>query len=395
MRSLKTISRRARVVELVLALSILTGCSSDKVISPSPIVGPPSTVDVVYCTGSQPTWVAFQDGDGRWTQAQPVQADGKTVFRHAFTANRAGVAVTRLFRNDLTALSIQYGAPEELAIVGDTNPSHCGPVISKTLLGTVSGLDTNDVAIISAGFGSRDLSFPAEGNSFALRGLVTGPQDILATRSTRVNNSQVLTSIILRRNPELPDSATLPVLDFNSAESFVPAVAHVTINGLGPEGASSHTQLRTRFSQNTITFLTSSPTAATRTYYAIPEEHLQRGDVQILSATANPTAAINSIRSASIFFRTPVDQTLTLGAPVTDPAFSTVATEPSLRVRAQFAQQADYDRLTGISFQQGQSTIVTVSMTATYASLATGYGLVVPDLSGVAGFTIGSLQLIT
>src|SRR5207249_11101347 len=150
----------------------------------------------------------------------------------------------------------------------------------KTLVGTVAGLDTNEVAVISAGFGSREVTSPLEDNSFSLRGLITGPQDILAVRSTRANNSELLTRIILRRNPELPDSATLPVLDFDSDESFAPMVTNVRIVGLGPEGAQSQTQLRTQFSQSLLTFLTSSPNSATRTYFALPESRLEPGDLQ-------------------------------------------------------------------------------------------------------------------
>jgi len=385
-RSLETMLRRAWIAELMLTMSILSACS-DNATAPRPVVTPViSTADVAFCSGSQPNWVAFQDGDGAWTQAQPMVVGPYIAFRYAFTTNRAAVATVRAFAHGLTALSIQYGVPGEMAIVGDTNPAHCGPVVARTLLGTVAGLDTNEIATISAGFGARELTFPAEGNSFALRGLINGPQDILATRSTRLNGIETLTRVILRRNPELPDSATIPVLDFDSPESFAPVVANVTINGLGVEGASSHTQLRTDHSESLLTFLTNSPVAATRTYFAIPEARLQAGDLQILSATANSSTA-NTILSAAVYFRSPVDQTLTLGAPVVEPILTTVAATPVLRLRARFAPQDEYDRLTLISFQQGPNTVVTVGMTAAYAGLnSTGYDLILPDLSSAAGF---------
>jgi hypothetical protein len=88
-----------------------------------------------------------------------------------------------------------------------------------------------------------------------------------------------------------------------------------------------------------------------------------------------------------VYFHSPVDQTVALGAPVTVPAFSTMATTPSLRLRAAFDGQQDYDRMTGISYQQGQNTLVSVGMTAAYAALGhAGYALIVPDLSAVSGF---------
>lgn len=385
-RSPNMIIKRAKFVELILTLSILAGCNSDKVTSPIVTYPQPTLVDVAYCPGSAPDWVAFQDGNGAWAQAQPTLVGNHVTFRHTFTNDRGAIATAREFEGSLTTLDVEYGAPNELATVGDTNPVHCGPPVSKTLLGTVSGLGTNDVVNVNAGFGTRDFAFPAQGNSFSLPGLASGPQDILATLVTQANGANVLSRIILRRSPEQPDSATLPVLDFGSSEAFAPAVANVTIAGLGPEGAQLLTQLSTPYSKNQISFLTSSAFAATRTFYAVPQARLREGDMQVMNVTASPTVS-NIIRSAAVYFRSPVDQTLTLGAPATVPALSLVSTTPSLRLRAIFDRQQDYDRLTAITYQQGLNTVVSVAMTSTYADLtATGYELIMPDLSGAQGF---------
>ena len=380
------IIRRAKFVELILTLSILAGCSSDKVTSPIVTDPQPTLVDVAYCAASAPAWVAFQDGNGAWAQAQPQLVGNHVVFRHPFTNDRGAVATARDFANGLTTLDVEYGVPTELATVGDTNPVHCGALVSKTLLGSVSGLGANDVVNVMAGFGTRDLAYPAQGNSFSLPGLASGPQDILATLITQENGANVLSRIILRRSLEQPDSTTLPVLDFASNEAFAPAVSNVTIGGLGPEGAHLLTLLNTPYSRNQISFLSNSASAATRAFYAVPQARLREGDTQVLNVTASPTVG-SLIRSAAVYFRSPVDQTLTLGAPATVPAFSTVATTPSLRLRAIFDRQQDYDRLTSVTYQQGLNTVVSVSMTSTYADLtATGYDLVVPDLAGVQGF---------
>jgi hypothetical protein len=386
-RSLRSIIARATIAELILALSILAGCSSDKINAPQPIIGPSTAVEVPFCAGLEPSWVAFQDGNGAWTQALPVIAGQKVTFVHSFTADRGAIATVRLFRNGLRTLDVQYGLPAELAIVGDTTPAHCALPVSQTLLGTVAGIDTNEVAQINAGFGTRDLVALGEGNTdFALPSLIAGPQDILATRISRLSGTNVLTRVILRHTPPLPDSTKLPVIDFNSTEAFPPVVGNVTVNGVGPEGATSRTRVHTALSENQISFLTSSETAPSRTFSAIPESRLQPNALQVLSATANPTAA-NIIRSAEVYFRAPVDQTLSLGAPATMPALSTIAATPSLRLRAKFDIQPDYDRLTGITYQQGQSPVVTVSMTAAYAALSnSGYDLIVPDLSTAPGF---------
>jgi hypothetical protein len=95
----------------------------------------------------------------------------------------------------------------------------------------------------------------------------------------------------------------------------------------------------------------------------------------------------NVIRSASVYFRSPADRTLTFGAAPVAPVLTVVASTPTLRLRAYFAAQADYDRFAAINFQQGQNTLVSVSMTRAYSELAAaGYDLVVPELSAVQGF---------
>ena len=378
--------RPGAVALIVLALSVAAACSDSTTSPPVIDPGPSTAVDVPFCAGLEPNWVAFQDGDGAWTQAQPIVTGQRVSFHHEFAANRGAVATARVFAHGLTALSIQYGAPAELAIVGDTVPVHCGPELSKTLLGSVAGLGDNELATINASFNARDNVAPPS-TDFQLSNLPAGPQDILATRTTRVPGSDVVTRVIFRRNLDLPDGATLPVIDFNSTEAFAPVLASVTVGGMGPEGASVNTLLRTPNSQAIWSIGTRATNApATRAYLGIPENKLQSADLQILIAQANPTTAAE-IRSASVYFRSPGDRTITLGAPVTAPTLSTVATAPALRLRARFGPQAEYDRQTAVSFQQGDNTIVAVAMTATYASLAgAGYDLVVPDLSAATGF---------
>ena len=57
----------------------------------------------------------------------------------------------------------------------------------------------------------------------------------------------------------------------------------------------------------------------------------------------------------------------------------------AVRLRARFAGQPDYDRYTSINFQQG-NTVVSLSMSRAYATIAGGYELVVPELTSVPDF---------
>jgi hypothetical protein len=167
---------------------------------------------------------------------------------------------------------------------------------------------------------------------------------------------------------------------------FQPAARTVTLVGLGPEGAFTQSSFRTTRSEHVVAFVTSQPTTATRAYLAIPDARLQPGDVQALLATTAPTEG-HVRRTTALYFRTPADRTLTLGALPIAPTLAIEASAPTLRPRARLVQQADYDRLTSVAWQQGPNTIVTVSMTPEYAARSTGgYDLIVPELTGVSGF---------
>ena len=338
-----------------------------------------STVDVTYCPGLEPVWLAFQDGDGAWTRTLPVQRDGKVVFTHTFTSNRGGVATT-VVAGALSSVSVQFGAPAELAIVGDTIPQFCTGQ-AKALLGTVAGLGANETAFINAGFFARASAHP-EREEFGLGDLPAGPQDILVTRTTRTNGADVITAMILRHTPDLPDSTILPVFDFNSTEAFAPVTAHLTIEGLGAEGGAATTLFQTPSSRDVVSFIED---AANATYAALPEGRLQPNDLQVINALSRPTAS-NQVRRSTLYFRAPVDRTIQLGPLTPAPAFSTVARQPALRVRALFPEQPEYDRGVTVSYQQG-SRINVVSMTSAYAAATgTGLDLVIPDFGGVDGF---------
>jgi hypothetical protein len=192
--------------------------------------------------------------------------------------------------------------------------------------------------------------------------------------------------MIIRRLPAVVDGASVAPFDFASAESFAPAAANFTIQNLPAEGGPATLSLRTANAESIIAFLTSPGTATTRPYPGVPESRLEPADLHILTVSAGSPTLFGT-RSSTVYFHSPVAQTITLGAPVSAPALSVLSTTPTLRLRARFDDQPDYDRLTSITYHQARAATVTVSMTAAYAARsATGYDLVLPDLSSVAGF---------
>ena len=369
---------RSLVLLLVTAVS---ACSHD--VSSSPPPPPPTNVAVAYCAGLEPDWVAFQDGDGAWTHAQPTVSGPNTTFRAQLSADRGAIAMVSR-SGGFSLVSVFYGTPAELETVGDTNPRHCFPAIGQTLLGTAIGINTGEVAFVGASFGSRVRV--GVDSTFELKALPSGPRDLLATRFAHANGTGPITRMILRRDIDVPDGTLLPVFDFASAEAFPPAIANVTLDGLGAESAASGTRLLASHDEISVTLATNLTADVTRPYFALPETQLGAGDLQIVSANTN-AATTGSARSTTLYFRAPSDRTLAFGALLIQPTFTTVATVPALRLRAHFVPQNDYDRATVISYQQDSTLFVTVTMTAAYAAgSANGYDLVNPDLSGAAGF---------
>lgn len=362
---------------------LLTACSDAITsVSPPPPPPPPANVSVAYCSGLEPMWVAFQDGDGAWTRALPAIVNNTVVFQANMSSSRAGIATVTPAAG-FTFLHVFYGAPDELETLGYTSPRSCGPPSVKTLLGNVAGLDSSDFAIIRGGSEAQALAFP--GIEFELNVVPPGPQDILATRITRTGNSDTMTKIILRRGIDLADGATLPLLDFSSAEAFVPATANISLAGAGA-GAAISTRLITSGFNSTYGVVTGQDIGTIKPYFVIPEAQLLPGDLQVLNASGHG-AAPSSVRSASRFFRAVQDYTIGLGADVVPPTLTTIATSPTLRLRARFVNQAEYSRETSVTYQEDSTRVVSVSMTADYVLQIGGvYDLLIPELTQVAGF---------
>jgi hypothetical protein len=191
--------------------------------------------------------------------------------------------------------------------------------------------------------------------------------------------------MILRRVPALPDGVTLPPFDFKSTEAFQPVQHNVTFAGTGGAALTAYTGLRTEHSNNVVTFLATGGAATTSSYYAIPGSRLaERGEIQSIGATTGPVGSV--VRSATTFFRSPQDVTLNFGVVPVAPSLSIVAAVPTVRLRASFVVQDDYDRFASINFQQGATTVVSLSMTEPHARLGGGWDMTIPELSAVPGF---------
>jgi len=368
-----------KAISLLLLAVMVAACSDS--ITPPPPPPPPNTITVAYCDPYAPLWVAFQDGDGAWTRAQPVVSAGKTEFTHSFTTGRGAIAKVSQGGPGLTSLSILYGTPEDLTTASINSPRFCGAPL-KTLHGSVAGLDTNELALIQSGYIAEALV--SGGEPFDLPQILPGPRDVLATRLTRTNGINLLSALILRHGIDVPNGATIPVFDFTAPEAVAPVTAHVTLGGT--DSAFVTTGFQTSNFLNTFSLPAQAVPGPVQPYLAIPEPRLAAGDLQILRANIH-NAGFNGSRSAVLYFRAPTDRELVLGPEAAAPTFTTVARSPSLRISAHFAEQQAYDRMTAITYQEDSTRQVAILQTAGYAALAGVSDLVIPDLSGVDGFS--------
>jgi len=380
-KSFRVVTSRWLVVPAIIVCSALLACSDDPV-APSPV--PEHAVAVTYCAATAPTWVAFRDGDGSWTREMPNGAGARTTFHHVFTSNRAAIAsLTPVFDGQFTVLRVLYGTPAELSTEGDTTALDCDVGPGKTLRGNVSGIDTTQLAAISVGPFAHTSVRPRLGLDFTVDGVASGPQDLLATRTT---DGPLPTRLIVRREIDLPNGALIPNLDFESNEAFDVVTANVGLENLGGDAAVNFTSLLTAHGTFTLPFA-SRIVSSTQPYVALPGDKLLAGDLQRLHISTNDST---TNRTADVYFRLPGDRAVRLGDRIARPTISTIAgggTDGTIRLRARFVPQSDYDRLTTVVYEQSaRSTFVVVSMTSAYAVLSGGYDLDVPDLSGAAGF---------
>jgi hypothetical protein len=344
----------------------------------APRPAPEHLIAASYCAAVAPTWVAFRDGDGAWERAQPEIADGKTRFRHAFTSSRAAIASFAPIDGALTLLRVLYGTPAELATESDTTDSDCFEGNFKTLHGTVSGLDATQAAFVGIGSTGRAAILPRFGLDFTIDGVAPGSQDLLASRTSPLGAPR----LIVRRGLDLAEGSEIPSLDFAAAEAFDMVVPSLTIVNGGANGAVNLSVLRTAHGEFFLP-IASSGAGSTQPYFGIPADKLLGGELEQLEVTSNGATS----RVAEVYFRSPTNRTVTLGDDITAPAISAIAGSIQPRLRAHYAEQADYDKLTSVVYQQPTSNgFIAISMTPAYAALAGGYDIDVPDLLNTPGF---------
>ena len=341
-----------------------------------------STVTVSYCAANAPIWLAYQDGNGAWTRATPNA--GTTTYSFQIASGKLGVATVDTVGTGFD-LGITYATTAEAnGFAGAAQLGACG---TKTVNGTVANVSNTQFASVTLGYSSKFV-IPITSSAFSLTNVAAGSQDLFAARLN--SSTSRADKLILRRGLNIADGGSLAVLDFNAAEAFAPTTANVSVSGLGADTAKVISLFNgTRGSTFGLLGTISDVLAASgaKPFDAVPLAQMASGELQQLFASADVANSTTSSRIAGVFFRSPVDVTLTLGPVLSAPTVTRIAGGAYSRARAQVGAQTEYNRYFTADFSQS-SLFRSTTITATSGYTGGGaWDLSIPDLSGASGWS--------
>ncbi len=334
--------------------------------------------------GTIPVFAAVQDGNGPFTVA--TITNGTITFTLA-SGRGAIVSVTATATNYTT--SYMYGTQAEL----NTGAVTCQTTSTgtKTVNGSVANVALTDVAYISVG-GAIAFVLPVTGNTFSVQNVPDGTIDAVASRvtQTQVGNSftQVMNKGIIRRGLNPATGSTLPVFDFNAAESFTPVTKTLTLGALGTDQAIVLESFLTANGSTGILFNElAGSSAATHQFPTVP--NTITGDLHLVTAIASTGVAPTTTRTVGAYMKDGADKTLNFGAAMGAVTISSAAATPTARLRVQHTIESDYNKYQSVALGQssgGISRAVSISVSAAYLNGSTAFDITMADLSGLSGF---------
>lgn len=340
-----------------------------------------------FCQASGvPVWFAFQDGNGPWTAVAGVS----NVFSFSMGSGTGGVAYVIPDGSDY-AVTVQYGTMQELSQFGS---GLCASATgTKTIMGNVLNLGPTEQANISFGDASA-VVFPGGGTSFTLQNVLDGARDLMAGRvAIGVGGGGVTYTMnagVIMRGINPANGSTITV-DFAGSQAFTPVMSNLAINNLGTDVAQVSVGYSTAGGSSGSLYFEPAGTAGTaRQFAGVPASAQVSGDLHLLTVSAFPSGGVPStFRSASRYFATAGDQTVTMGPDLGAVTVTTAATSPYVRPHAQYNIQAEYNRYwyAGWSQTAGATTrAVVLSASAGYLGSASVFDFTLPDFSSVAGW---------
>ena len=364
-----------------------TGGGGEQDVNLQIVVAPPSTgaIKWTFCPNGSPVFsFSVKDGSGPWTRVVPT-ADG---LQYAFdvTQSTASVATVTLDSGVARTTVYQYTAAEMTARAASECTLFPG-VTNRSVSGAVTGLGNGDLSTEAMGWWTGSTG----GNgSYSLENLPSGLLDLVAARGNLdALLSFAVSKIIIRRGVNPASGGTNPVLDFNAAEAFAPALSTWTFGNTGgaPFGVTE------RFSTvGAIGSLSSIPgienPATTRTLYGVPPALSVAGDLHQVIATIGTLVVGGPSRQIITYARTLADRSVSFGSTLPAPTVSSIGGAAVGRLRIQGTLPAEYNSGVSLDVKSTGSNarFATVYATRGFLGAGSSYDIQMPDLTATTGW---------
>lgn len=334
-----------------------------------------SAVRLDYSTcalANKPVFVAYQDGTGAWTHA----AGSADVYTFNIASATGAIAVVTPGTNFIT--TINYMSQSELAAF---TGACAASATSKTINGTLAGVTTGFLASISMGGGGAVVLGPA--TTFQLVGVAGGSQDLVAYNRNTATPGAVIDRLVLRRNLNVADNGSVPLIDFGSVEAAAPTTSTITLTGTVAGATITQAQSYLTGAACTSHLLyTKTGTSATIFAYGVPTAMQLASDYYNLSLTALDLTG--SSRQVSSSFHTLADKTIALGATVSATVTDVTGASLYRRLQSVLTLPSDYQSAT-LSYTSVFANSVFITQSAGYIGGTTAVALTMPDLAA-AGY---------
>ena len=333
----------------------------------------------------QVLWFAFQDGSGPWTPVTGVNG----LYRFNITAASGGYTYV-LLQGTVTQTVVQYLTRAELTSAPiDLCPA---AAVTKTVNGTVTGLGTTDFAAFWLGAGSATSNV---NGAFSMSNVRQGTHDFVAYRHdqlrdvTGTGNSD---RAVIRRDQNIAAGGSVGAVDFNAGDSFAPATATMTVNGVA--GGEQITHGMAYYTTAACTYaglyaFSGVHPAPTFTASGIPAGSQRNTDFHQVYVTGSTrpsqTAPPTATRSILEWFRVLGNRAITMPAELPLPAITTL-TGPYKRLQAVYTVPGDYQLNTIFAYAESTGLkFASVSASLGYLGSTTAT-LAFPNFDGLANW---------
>jgi hypothetical protein len=357
---------RQRQSTIVLFAAAIAACGDS--------TAPTRDTTLSFCSGTG--WAGVQNEGGDWVTI----ANGPGDVTEDATERLVVATITGALDAQLTFYYLTRDQAQATFVCA-------GPSGTKELTVPVTGTTGGEiqVSIARSGWILSSSGVITTPHNVTVRDLPDGPLDLVATYEG---------TAIVRRRLSYPNGATIPVVDFSSAEAISLQSHTLAVEPTGLGAARWQTWVMTN--GGTLGGLTLGARGAGGTIHSLPASYQESGDLyRLLVATGSVGAG--DLRFVERFYDTPSNQTVVFGPPVASATFTTVATAGQVW-RAEIPSQPEYGSQIELLVSQplppslglaNRLSIVIRASKEYFGGTPATWAFTIPDLSSVAGFPAG------